>query len=386
MSFLVHSLAGTLTASNLLASDVAGTATNGFVITLVAGVPTWLAVPGGTAAVVFDNTVAQVNIRSNRLVNQQPIDNTFVGITCFGSLTAGVNTIKGDYSTIGGGNRNGIGTGGASTHGTVAGGLVNTIGSGSNHCTIAGGFNNAINDASGDDSTIGGGISNTISKPTATIGGGTGNVVGGTSATVSGGNACTANGDFSHVPGGLSNMATGNAACALNRSSLASGNQSFAHGMGGSATRGGQYSHGGLNSGGFPRYGRVIYTGSLAAGVSLTTELLYGPDADKFTPENNKAYALFIEMVIAQNGIGVGVPASAALTLFTTMATDVLSANVNVSALVAITAAVGDATLATCTLAATIVLGKLKLTLTGPVAGPALIVAATMRFTEITHT
>lgn len=81
MSFLVHSTAGTLTATALVASDVAGTTTNGFVITLVAGVPTWLAVPGGTAAVVFDNTVAQVNIRSNRLTNQQPIDNTFVGIT-----------------------------------------------------------------------------------------------------------------------------------------------------------------------------------------------------------------------------------------------------------------------------------------------------------------
>jgi hypothetical protein len=385
MSFLVHSVAGTFNAGNLVASDAAGTTTNGFVLTLVAGVPTWLAVPGGTAAVVFDNTVAQVNIRSNRLTNQQPIDNTFVGITCFGSLTAGVNTIKGDYSTIGGGNRNGIGTAGASTHGTVAGGLVNTIGSGSNHCTISGGFNNAINDASGDDSTISGGVSNIISKPTATIGGGTGNVVGGTSATVSGGNANAANGDFSHVPGGLTNQATGNAACAVNRSSLASGNQAFAHGMAGSATRSGQYSHG-AGSPGNTRYGRVLYTGSLVAGSLLTTELLYGADLDKFTPENNKAYALFVEMVVAQNGIGVGVPASAVLTLFTTMASDMLSANVNVSAFVAIAAAVGDATLATCTLTATIVLGKLKLTLTGPVAGPALIVAATMRFTEITHT
>lgn len=59
---------------------------------------------GGTQAVVFDATPADVSIRSNRAANQSSVDTTLPGQTCFGNV-AGFGT-RAVYSTVGGGVEN----------------------------------------------------------------------------------------------------------------------------------------------------------------------------------------------------------------------------------------------------------------------------------------
>jgi hypothetical protein len=356
-----------------------------------AGNVTYVAPSGGTPGVIFDGGSGAAgspkNIRSDRGTDQQHLTNTFVGLTVLGSDTVGGHTTQGDYGTIGGGNRNVIGNNGASTHGTIAGGLANVIGTGSNHCSIGGGFNNTIPDATGDDCTISGGISNVASNTLASIGGGSSNTCSGNAATIAGGNSNTAGGTWSAVGGGLSNQATGQSSCIPGgRTCVASGIESFAHGNDGSATRCGQYSHG-AGVANNTRYGRVLYTGTLPGdGVTATVELVYGSSGDKFTPENGKGYALFVEAVIAQDGIAAGTPKTAILTMFAAMGSNSNGSTINVSTLTAVAAGVGDANLLTSTLAASISSGKLKLLFTGPVLNTTpMHIAATMRWTEIGH-
>jgi len=424
MSFLVRSVAGTFNAGNLVASDAAGVTTNGFVLTLVAGVPTWLVAPGASAAVVFDDSVpaAQVNIRSNRATNQTTLQNTDAGITNFGSNTfGGARTVNGNYATLGGGNGNQIGAAGlGSAFSTISGGRLNIVGNSVQFGTISGGTGNTASGALAP--SIGGGDSNVASSNYSTVAGGTANTEAGSHGFIGGGTLNTVaagtfygtiGGGFTNgisggldgptIGGGTNNVASSqvatvsggsaNTASALGAtvgggvSCIASARETFAHGSSARATRSGQYAHGGDQTTDLPGYGRVIYKGktTVAGGASQVVELLLGPDAAQFTPGNNKAFALFIEMVVAGNGIGAGTPTSAAFTFFTTMAANLASTTFSISALVALAAPVGDPVLVTCTLATAIVAGKLKLTFTGPVAPTASSVTAVMRFSEITH-
>lgn len=74
------------------------------------GATAWALITTSTSdAVVFDAVADRINIRSNRLTNQSPVDDEKVGITNFGSgdpeTWAGAGAAA-DYATIGGGNNN----------------------------------------------------------------------------------------------------------------------------------------------------------------------------------------------------------------------------------------------------------------------------------------
>jgi len=123
------------------------------------------------------------------------------GATISGGGTSGsVNSVTGDYGTIGGGFFNTAGVFGS----TVGGGHRNTASG--DRSTIAGGL---FNTAGAFGSTVGGGQENTAGNSYSTVGGGADNTAGGDSATVGGGGGNTAGGDFSTVGGGISNEANG---------------------------------------------------------------------------------------------------------------------------------------------------------------------------------
>jgi hypothetical protein len=121
-----------------------------------------------------------------------------------------------------------------SYHGTIGGGLGNTIQANAIESTIGGGNQNTIPNGA-NDSAVGGGYLNISSSPFATVGGGydnnasgTGSFVGGggidgypndeyfgntasgAASTVAGGFLNLASGDYATVPGGAGNTASGN--------------------------------------------------------------------------------------------------------------------------------------------------------------------------------
>jgi len=117
------------------------------------------------------------------------------------------NTNLAAYSSIGGGDKNIIGSG--SQQSVIAGGTGNIIEGGTWRGTIGGGWTNAIRPGS-TDATIGGGQKNTVSTgaEASFIGGGSQNTVSGKYATVSGGLANEATALGATVGGGASNKAT----------------------------------------------------------------------------------------------------------------------------------------------------------------------------------
>lgn len=143
-------------------------------------------------------------------------DNTFVGggelnkVYCFNGVISGgsVNTNCGCSSTIGGGRQNSIANN--ADFSTLGGGLSNTISS--INSTIAGGNSNSV---SSNNSTIGGGQSNILSTGSdSTIVGGSGNcltgqysVIGGRANVVSSGRAAVFG--FQNNVSGIGNFATG---------------------------------------------------------------------------------------------------------------------------------------------------------------------------------
>lgn len=132
---------------------------------------------GGSGAVIFDSG-NPANLRSDRSTHQSAIDNTRRGIVNFSSFDGGSGgPIGADYAT-------------------VCGGLDQYVQS--SFATICGGFQNSIAFFS-DGSTIGGGITNVISRASSSvIVGGQGNVIAGTAAIFD-------DGGFSVVCGGYSN-------------------------------------------------------------------------------------------------------------------------------------------------------------------------------------
>ena len=131
------------------------------------------------------------------------------------SRNAATQVASGDYSTIGGGVFNTASNGVS----TVSGGLFNTSSGGAStvsggqfnissgeFSTVSGGFDNR---ASGIGSTVGGGQRNTASADPSTIGGGSDNSASGIASTVSGGYRNTASAQVSTVGGGADNRASG---------------------------------------------------------------------------------------------------------------------------------------------------------------------------------
>jgi len=164
----------------------------------------------GNAAVVFDTLASKVNIRSDRVSNQSPIDNTKVGITNLGNDTAGTTVgVTGSYSTIAGGDQNYI----TSQYASILGGSQNYISQASfyyqpDYSVIAGGHNNYISGSQS--SFIGSGYGNAINEGLAAssanvIVGGVGNTItlgaSGYNVIVGGGGG-TINGDYCFIGGG----------------------------------------------------------------------------------------------------------------------------------------------------------------------------------------
>ena len=113
--------------------------------------------------------------------------------------TAATQVASGNNSTIGGGIYNTA----SGLNSSINGGTSNTASG--QHSTVGGG---SINNAGAIGATISGGNSNLASNSNTTIGGGSGNVASGTSASVGGGDVNTAGGLNSTVGGGNSNNAS----------------------------------------------------------------------------------------------------------------------------------------------------------------------------------
>jgi hypothetical protein len=110
-----------------------------------------------------------------------------------------INTVLGDYGTVGGGYSNSV-----LNYATVSGGEYNYAYS---YGVVGGGSENA---ASGEGATVGGGFNNISSAYCTTVGGGNGNTARiGYYATVGGGAGNTASGTSATVPGGYYNSAGG---------------------------------------------------------------------------------------------------------------------------------------------------------------------------------
>jgi hypothetical protein len=152
-----------------------------------------------------------------------------------GTISGGLgNTIQSNAveSTIAGGNQNSIQPN--ASRSVIGGGILNTLQAGAGNATIAGGDANTIQ-TNASDSTIGGGGGNFIHQNAnyATVSGGLGNSAGGTGAMVGGGNANNASNLFAFVGGGQANIASGSfATIAGGISNTASGPGSFVGGGG----------------------------------------------------------------------------------------------------------------------------------------------------------
>jgi hypothetical protein len=140
------------------------------------------------------------------------------------------NRASGNYSTVNGGVGN-TASGGSATigggEGNTASGYASVIGGGGGVGLLG---NPITNTASAPWSTIGGGEYNTASGFDATVGGGAANTASGWDATVGGGVANTANGDYATVPGGNWNTAQGDYSFAAGRRAKANHDGTFVWG------------------------------------------------------------------------------------------------------------------------------------------------------------
>ena len=127
-----------------------------------------------------------------------------------------INSVTGNFGTVGGGAANAAGFlgtvgGGFSdsalgTAATASGGY-DDIASGS-YATVGGGAYNTAS-GSGNYATVSGGYANTASGQFATIGGGSNNIASGYASTVAGGDPNNASGPYSFIGGGNNNTASG---------------------------------------------------------------------------------------------------------------------------------------------------------------------------------
>ncbi len=169
-----------------------------------------------------------------------------------GGRNNGVNEVKDDYGTIGGG------------AGNVVGGLGTTSTTDDVYATVGGGYNNQAraqystvgggreNEAQGSSSTVGGGYSNEARAQYSTVGGGENNEAQGDYTTVGGGENNEAQQRYSTVGGGYSNEAQ------VGYSTVGGGRNNRAATA--SAIPGGRYLTVGDNSFGFNGDNRTIPT------------------------------------------------------------------------------------------------------------------------------
>lgn len=222
--------------------------------------------PAGAQAVIFDGTVNPKNLRSDRLADQSPIDNTKKGIVNFSSDSVGGSLgATNDFATISGGDQ-GAATGIAST---VTGGALCTASgawgtTGGSSCTASGSSATAF------------GASCTASG-TGTVALGAGAIAGpGTAAFACGSNS-TASGQWAFVSG---------------RNCVASGINSTAQGRAATASRVGQYAY---NSGGTGQVGRLVLWGSSVNGATVPLQI--SDAALNFTPASGVAYRMTVNII-----------------------------------------------------------------------------------------
>jgi len=136
-----------------------------------------------------------------------------------GQAISGVNSnATGMNSTVGGG------------RGNTASGAYTTIGGGESneatihYATVGGGYNN---EASRQHATVAGGLNNKASGLYTTVGGGTGNTASNQEATVCGGGFNQATGRAASVPGGFENTASGDYSFAAGRRARADDDGAF---------------------------------------------------------------------------------------------------------------------------------------------------------------
>jgi len=163
---------------------------------------------GATVAQVPDGTATAGNSRGQYATDWQKVRNT-------NDMVA-----SGNYSTIGGGERNKV----VGSWATVPGGYNNRAASSSS--TVGGGESNNL--SAGSAGTIAGGSSNSSTADYATIGGGISNQVTGSRGTVVGGDS-NVNTSYAGIVGGLSNTTTagGYYAVALGYANTISGYPDF---------------------------------------------------------------------------------------------------------------------------------------------------------------
>lgn len=237
-----------------------------------------ITIPGGTVqAVVFDDATPSddINIRSNRKVNQSPVNNVKTGQTNLGSDTTGVTAgCNGDYGTIGGGDANIL----VGHYSTVSGGRNNNSSASAGYGFIGGGRNHVLGGAGFE--VIAGGDGNTTDGiGYATIVGGSGNLV---------------NGAYGFCGAGLNNTVSGRYAGILaGTSCTASGQSSRAHGSNATASRSHQDSFG-TSTGQRCVVPLTVQTSGVTAG-----ELLQA-DSGEFTAVNGKSYKINVDVIVAK--------------------------------------------------------------------------------------
>lgn len=246
------------TSGSLLTTTVAGPVgttswlapgTNGQVLTITGGVPTWSTLannawaltgnagttPGTNFIGTTDNQAFEIHVNeaglategARRVLRIEPnassanfigghstnglgLGTTAVGVTIAGGGSQGqANRASDDYNTIGGGRFNIAGsndaTPGNAQYATVAGGSVNQARA--QGATVAGGESNT---ASGTDAVVAGGLNNQASGVNSAVGGGSGNSASGQNTTVAGGATNAVTGTYGAVTGGQNNtIATG---------------------------------------------------------------------------------------------------------------------------------------------------------------------------------
>jgi hypothetical protein len=180
---------------------ITGTPTTGQVITATS--PTTAVWFSSGGAVIFDGGTTSKNLRSDRPLNQSPIDNTQDGIINLGSDTSGLTTgVTASYSTVSGGDQNVI----SDVLGVIGGGRHNTIAAGSPFSVISGGVSNSIATNS-QGAVIGGGFTNSVSGFAAAVLAGDSNQATAYGAVVIGGEVTIASRAFQEAFGAGGNGA-----------------------------------------------------------------------------------------------------------------------------------------------------------------------------------
>ena len=178
-------------------------ATNGYVLTTDAtGVGTWQAAGGGGGGGTVQNVNLSIEPTDDGTITGNARGANAVDLQTF--RTAATQVASGIQSVIGGG----ISNSSVEAYNTIGGGNGNTASGlyGIGGATVSGGTQNT---ASGPWSTVSGGANNTSSNYYSVVGGGWGNNATQRWSTISGGYNNTASAMYSSVLGGVNNTASG---------------------------------------------------------------------------------------------------------------------------------------------------------------------------------